>query len=88
MDGNTKGKEEITLTETLLQTIIPQGAFACLFVWLLVTTNNKNEEREGKYQNTIDKNQEVIQAQASAFTSISKDITEIKHKIFEKKGDE
>ena len=38
----------------------------------------KNEQREEKYQQVIDRNQQVIEEQAKAFGSISKDVTEIK----------
>ena len=43
----------------------------------------KNEQREEKYQQVIDRNQQVIEEQAKAFGSISKDVTEIKQKLFE-----
>lgn len=43
----------------------------------------KNEQREMQYQAVIQKNQEVIEEQAKAFGSISKDVTEIKQKLFE-----
>ena len=34
---------------------VSQISFACLFVWLLLDTNKKNEQREEKYQNIIAK---------------------------------
>ncbi|MED2061416.1 bacteriocin biosynthesis protein, partial [Bacillus thuringiensis] len=44
-------------------------------------TQKKNEQREEQYQAVIQKNQQVIEEQAKAFGSISKDVTEIKQKI-------
>jgi len=58
-----------------------------LFVWMLFTTQKKNEERENNYQTVIEKNQNVIEEQAKAFTSISKDVNEIKQKLFEGDGE-
>ncbi len=43
----------------------------------------KNEQREEQYQAVIQKNQEVIEEQGKALGSISKDVTEIKQKLFE-----
>lgn len=50
---------------------------------MLFTTQKKNEQREAQYQAVIQKNQAVIEEQAKAFGSISKDVTEIKQKLFE-----
>ncbi|MFV5912499.1 BhlA/UviB family holin-like peptide [Bacillus cereus] len=72
-----------TLEEQIFNSMIQQGAFAALFVWMLFTTQKKNEQREEKYQQVIDRNQQVIEEQAKAFGSISKDVTEIKQKLFE-----
>ena len=71
------------MQEEVIKSFIQQGAFAVLFVWMLFTTQKKNEQREERYQKVIDKNQEVIEEQAKAFGSLSKDVTEIKQKIFE-----
>jgi len=61
-----------------IEHVISYGIFASLFVWLLHTTNKRNESRETEYQKTITKNQEVIAEQAKAFTHMSSDIKEIK----------
>nr|WP_257147896.1 BhlA/UviB family holin-like peptide [Bacillus thuringiensis] len=71
------------MEEQFFDSLIQQGIFAALFVWMLFTTQKKNEQREAQYQEVIQKNQEVIEEQAKAFGSLSKDITEIKQKIFE-----
>ena len=55
-----------------VESIVSYGIFASLFVWLLHTTNKRNEARENKYQ-------EVIAKQATAFTHMSSDIKEIKY---------
>ncbi len=44
----------------LLKTIVSQGAWAVLFVWLFVDTRKESKTREEKLQNIINKNQEVI----------------------------
>lgn len=41
----------------------------------------KNEQREEQYQKVIEKNQAVIEEQAKAFGSLSKDVSDIKQKI-------
>lgn len=66
------------MVDQLLEMALSYGIFALLFVWLLYTTNNRNESREIEYQKTITKNQEVIAEQAKAFTHMSSDIKEIK----------
>lgn len=71
------------MEEQIFNSVIQQGAFAALFVWMLFTTQKKNEQREEQYQKVIEKNQQVIEEQAKAFGSISKDVTEIKQKLFE-----
>ena len=60
--------------------MIQQGAFAALFVWMLLR-RKKNEQREEQYQKVIEKNQDVITKQAEAFGDLSKDVSEIKQKI-------
>lgn len=69
------------MVDQLLEMALSYGIFALLFVWLLYTTNNRNESREIEYQKTITKNQEVIAAQAKAFTHMSSDIKEIKDMV-------
>lgn len=66
------------MEEKIFDMFLKEGAFAILFVWMLFATMKNNKERETKYQEVIDKNQLVIEEQAKAFSSLSKDITEIK----------
>ena len=70
----------------IFNVFVKQGGYALLFVWMLFTTMKNNKERETKYQEVIDKNQTVIEEQAKAFTSISKDVTEIKQILTDDKG--
>jgi len=60
------------------ENVISYGVFASLFVWLLHTTNKRNEKREDMYQAVIKENQKIIKEQATSFTSMSSDIKEIK----------
>jgi|GEM_PF-1492724 len=64
--------------EQLIELTIPYGLFALLFVWLLHTTNKRNELREDRYQDTIEKNQQIIAEQAKSFSGLSGDISKIK----------
>lgn len=66
------------MVELLIDNAFTYGIFAGLFVWLLYTTNKRNECRESMYQNTIRKNQEIISEQAKAFGGLSSDVSEIK----------
>ena len=42
----------------LLKTIVSQGAWAVLFVWLFIDTRKESKTREEKLQGIINKNQE------------------------------
>lgn len=70
----------------IFNVFVKQGGYALLFVWMLFTTMKNNKEREAKYQEVIDKNQMVIEEQAKAFTSMSKDVTEIKQILVDERG--
>ena len=68
----------------LLKTIVSQGAWAVLFVWLLIDTRKESKAREEKLQNIINKNQEVISELAEKFDvveNIESDVKEIKIKL-------
>lgn len=65
----------------VLTSLIAYGPFAALFCWLLFDTQKKNETREGKYQDTINKNQEIILELTNKFNimdDVKKDVEEIK----------
>ncbi|PEE32206.1 BhlA/UviB family holin-like peptide [Bacillus cereus] len=77
------------MEEQVFNVMLSQGAFGALFVWLLFSTRKEskellestrqeNKEREDKYQQVIEKNQAVIEEQAKAFGSLSKEVSEIK----------
>ena len=68
----------------LIKTIVSQGAWAVLFVWLLMDTRKESKTREEKLQSIINKNQEVISELAEKFDvveSIQEDVTDIKIKL-------
>lgn len=71
------------MEQEIFKIFLQKGSWAMLARRLLWTNNKRNEQREDKYQVFIRKNQKVIEVQAKAFGSISKDITEIKQKKFE-----
>jgi hypothetical protein len=73
--------------ESLLELAVPYGIFASLFVWLLYTTNKRNECREKMYQKTIRENQEIIFEQAKAFSSLSGDVSEIRDLLLRRSYD-
>lgn len=77
------------MEEQVFNVMLSQGTFGALFVWLLFSTRKEskelldstrqeNKEREEKYQQVIEKNQKVIEEQAKAFGSLSKEVSEIK----------
>ncbi|PHG59946.1 BhlA/UviB family holin-like peptide [Bacillus toyonensis] len=69
------------MEDAIFNSMMQQGAFAALFVWMLFTTQKKNEQREEQYQKVIEKNQSVIGEQAKAFGSLANDVSDIKQKM-------
>lgn len=68
----------------LFKGIVSQGAWAVLFVWLLIDTRKESKTREEKLQSIINKNQDVISELAEKFDvveSIQEDVTDIKIKL-------
>lgn len=68
----------------LFKVIINNGAWAVLFVWLLIDTRKESKVREEKLQGIINKNQEVISKLADKFDvveDIQSDVTDIKNKL-------
>ena len=68
----------------LFTVIINNGAWAVLFVWLLIDTRKESKVREEKLQGIINKNQEVISELADKFDvveDIQSDVTDIKNKL-------
>ena len=79
----------------LIKIMVGQGAWAVLFVWLLIDTRKesktreetlreKSEIREEKLQQVINKNQEVISELAEKFNvveEIKEDVNDIKIKL-------
>lgn len=56
---------------------ITQLSYGALFVWLLLDTNRKNQEREEKYQQTID----TLAQKIGVVEIIKNDVDEIKEII-------
>lgn len=65
----------------ILSMFLKEGGFAALFVWMLYSTMKTNKDREVNYQAVIEKNQDVIETQAQAFSTLSLDVNEIKQII-------
>lgn len=64
--------------------LISDASYAGLFVWLLYYTMSNNSKREEKYQNTINKNQEIIAEMTkklSIVDEIQSDVKEIKETL-------
>lgn len=60
------------------------GVWAALSIMMVLYTNRRNEVRETKYQETIEKNQDTIAKFANAFEEMKdmkNDIKDIKHTI-------
>lgn len=45
---------------TIVEMIVSQGPFAALFIWLLIDTNKKNEIREQRMQEQLDKTVPIL----------------------------
>ena len=67
------------MIDQIINVVIQYGVFAGFFWWLLNNTYKRNEAREKEYQTVIHENQKIIKEQAVAFTSMSKDLKEIKY---------
>lgn len=68
----------------VFKVIINNGAWAVLFVWLLIDTRKESKVREEKLQGIIDKNQDVISELAEKFDvveNIQEDVKDIKIKL-------
>lgn len=68
----------------VIKAVVSQGAWAILFVWLLIDTRKESKGREEKLQSIINKNQEVISELAEKFDvveDIQSDVTDIKIKL-------
>lgn len=61
----------------VIKYFITQGAFAVLFLWLLIDTRKDSKQREEKYQQTIDKLADKI----NIVEDIKEDVEEIKNKL-------
>ncbi|WP_017352704.1 BhlA/UviB family holin-like peptide [Clostridium sp. VAP51] len=73
----------------VIKTIVSQGTWAVLFVWLLMDTRKESKTREERLQTIINKNQEVIGDLAEKFDvveTIETDVKEIKIKLVVKEG--
>lgn len=69
---------------TVLQQLAGGGVFAVLFGFMLWYVLNQNDKREIRYQNTIDKNQEVIGKLADkldVIKDVQEDVEEAKKDI-------
>ena len=66
---------------TLIQQLAGGGVFAILFGFLLWYVLNQNDKREIRYQNTIDKNQDVIEDVQEDVEEVKKDIQYMKAKM-------
>ncbi|BDR67951.1 hypothetical protein K144312032_21790 [Clostridium tetani] len=68
----------------IMKVAISQGFGYVLFTFLLVYLLKTTQDRENRYNNTIDKNQSIIQDLAvklNLIEDVKKDVQEIKGKI-------
>ena len=45
---------------TIVEMVISHGPFAAIFIWLLIDTNKKNEAREQRMQEQLDKTVPIL----------------------------
>ncbi|WP_391489251.1 BhlA/UviB family holin-like peptide [Clostridium septicum] len=77
-------KSRCEMENELFKVIATNGAWAILFVWLLIDTRKESKAREERLQSIIDKNQEVIGELAEKFDvveNIQDDVKDIKIKL-------
>lgn len=67
------------MAEEMLTQVITQGAFAVLFVWLLINTRKEAKEREAELHKLIEK----LADSFKIVQDIKEDVDTIKKKIFE-----
>lgn len=65
----------------VIKYFITQGAFAALFVWLLIDTRKDSKQREKGYQDTIKENQSIIGKLTEKFNIVEYIKEDIKNKI-------
>lgn len=66
------------MEKELLTQVIGQGAFACLFVWLLWDTRKESREREEKLTTLINK----LADKLNVVEDIKEDLEDLKNKLF------
>ena len=59
---------------TIVEMVISQGPFAALFIWLLIDTNKKNEAREQRMQEQLDKTVPILNQIVSRLDDIEEKI--------------
>lgn len=59
---------------TIVEMVITQGPFAALFIWLLMDTNKKNEAREQRMQEQLDKTVPILNQIVSRLDDIEEKI--------------
>lgn len=59
---------------TIVEMVITQGPFAALFIWLLIDTNKKNEAREQRMQEQLDKTVPILNQIVSRLDDIEEKI--------------
>ncbi|EIA17466.1 bacteriocin [Clostridium perfringens] len=69
------------MEKELITQMIGQGAFALLFVWLLLDTRKEARERENKLNNIINK----LADKLNLVEDLKEDIEDIKNHIFKEK---
>jgi preprotein translocase subunit YajC len=66
------------MNNEMISTVLSQGAFASLFMWLLFYVLKENAKRENKYQDLLEK-------LTHNYDCITKDVCEIKEILLKKK---
>jgi len=64
-----------------IEQVVTNGIFTILFVWLLKTTNDRNEQREEEYRACLREYRIVLTTMGDNLGRISKDIENINKKL-------
>jgi BhlA holin family len=76
-----KGGELGEMEQLLLEFGLKDGIFVGLFVWLMIYTFRKNDERETRLYGFLDSMKTEFAKLVGSYEQLSKDVTEIREEL-------
>jgi BhlA holin family len=71
------------MEQLLLEFGLKDGIFVGLFIWLMIYTFRKNDEREGRLYSFLDGMKDEFAKLVGSYEQLSKDVTEIREELQE-----